>query len=129
MSRTEHEFQFQSHSIAKAAKEEAEYHEERLRYWQDAYENAAEVVEATIGAKLVRQPITGGFQVSVVVDYGDKDAYDRMQQAFQKISDHRAAAERFRSDEKVYGTQNDRVYELSLDDVHYYRLGGGPRED
>ncbi len=129
MSRADHLFTFHADEIADAARGEAKYHEDRLAYWKGEYEVAATRVEETIGAKIDRQQVTGGERVVVVVDYGDPAAYKRLQEAWEKSADHREAAERFRTDERLYGTQSNRVYELTTEDVHYYRLGGGPRED
>jgi hypothetical protein len=127
--RDDHTFQFSAAVIAGAAQAEAKYHEERLAYWEAEYEASIQTVEATIGAKVVRRDVTGGQQVDVVVDYGDAEAWAQTQRAFGKIRAHRDAAERFRTDERVYRTQGDRTYELDTDDVHHFRLGGQPRED
>jgi hypothetical protein len=127
--RSDHEFEFPAVKIAEAAKAEAGYHEQRRDYWQGEYDAAVEIVEKTCGAKVEKQAITGGYTVSVVVDYGDPAAYQRMTQAFRKWQSHLEEAERFRTDARLYGTQNGRVYELSTEDVHYFRLGSGPRED
>lgn len=127
--RSEHTFQFDAAKIAEAARSEAEYHEDRLGYWRAEYDTAIAQVEETIGAKIVRRQITGGEAVDVAVDYGDPDAWQHAQRAFGKIGTHRMAAERYRTDQRVYETQGDRVYELDTDDVHHFRLGGEPRED
>jgi hypothetical protein len=123
--RSEHEFQFKASEIAEAARAEAEYHEDRLEYWGAEFDASFERVEATIGATIKKQHVTGGERFDVAVDYGDPAAYRRMIEAQAKIDRHRDAAEQFRTDEKVYGTQGERVYELSVADVHYYRLGAG----
>ena len=127
--REKHLFHFTAGKIAVAAHQEAEYHEGRLTYWQGEYDKAVVVVERTIGAKVEKQPITGGYTVAVVVNYGDPAAFRRMQDAFAKIASHRAAAERFRSDYALYGSQDNRSYELDAEDVHHFRLGGEPREE
>jgi hypothetical protein len=127
--RTEHSFQFSADAISLAAAAEAHYHEQRTLYWQEEMDKAYKRVEATIGAKIQQQQVTGGWRAEVVVDYGDPAAYRRLNEAGGKVQKHREAAGRFRTDERLYATQGDRTYELSVDDVHYYRLGGGPRED
>lgn len=129
MARKEHSFQFHASQIAEAAKREAEYHEDRATYWAGEMETAYDVVERTMGVKIVKQQHTGGWSPSVTVDYGDPAAYSRMQGAGAKVQSHQKAAEQFRTDEKLYGTQGDRVYDLDVTDVHYYRLGGGSREE
>ena len=127
--RHEHKFQFSAEEIAKAAAEEAQYHEDRTAYWQGVFDKAYAEVEKSIGAKITKQSVTQGEVYNVVVDYGDPDAYRRMNLAQSKLETHKEQAERLRTDAKVYGTQGDRTYDLDTSDVHYYRLGGGPRED
>lgn len=129
MNRKEHLFLFSASDIAKAAAAEAEYHEERKAYWEKEYDAAVAIVEKTAGAKVQKQAVTDGYRVDVVIDYGDPAAYRRMQESFSKINSHREDAERFRTDERVYGSQSDRLYELDSDDVRHFRLGGEPRED
>jgi hypothetical protein len=127
--RQEHSFQFKATQIAVAAKAEAEYHEQRIAYWQAEFEKAYARVEATIGAKIERQQVTGGWQSIITVNHGDPAAALRLSQSERKIQDHQKAAERLRSDQQLYETQGERAYDLDTDDVHHYRLGGGPRDD
>lgn len=127
--RSQHTFEFTAPTIAAAAKDEAEWHEGRLLHWQELRDQAVEIVKQTIGAKVIEREQTNGTYVDVVVDYGDPAAWQEYQKASQKIKDHRAAAERYRSDQRVYETQASRTYELDLEDVHHFRLGGEPREE
>lgn len=127
--RAEHTFQFASSVIAKAAEAEANYHESRVEYWEAAQGQAAEVVKRTATIELKEFDVTGGKRIDVGVNYGDMTAYRRLTEAYGKIQSHQQDAERYRSDAEVYGTQNGRVYELDTDDVHHFRLHGGPRED
>ena len=130
MSRSEHQFQFPASKISEAARAEAQYHEDRISYWDEEFENAKTRVIETAELEVKELPVTGGKRVDLSINYGDPAAYRRMQEAGQKIDRHREAAEKFRSDEKVYGSQDEeRTYELSADDVHYFRLGGGRREE
>jgi hypothetical protein len=124
MERNEHKFDFSGSKIARAASMEAEYHRERLAHWHERHEVAKEKVEGTIGAKLAEHEVTGGTQLNVVVDYGDKEAWEELQLAHQKIKVRREAAERYDSDATVYGTQAGRNYQLDADDVQHFRLGG-----
>jgi hypothetical protein len=127
--RSEHEFQFPADEISAAAKREATYHEDRQSYWEDEYELSKKRVEETANLVIKEVNVTGGKRMDVVVDYGDAAAYKRVNEAVAKIDSHRKAAERFRAEAHVYGTQDKRMYELSADDVHYFRLGGGEQED
>ncbi len=126
--RSEHSFQFTAKEIADAAQAEMEYHEGRAAYWQAEMDEAYKVVEATIGAKIEKQQQTGGWRPVVTVNYGDPAAYQRMQAAAAKVQAHQTFAEQYRTDEQLYRTQA-RTYELDTTDVHYYRLGGGRREE
>lgn len=126
--RDKHTFQFQADQIAKAAKIEAEYHRQRNLFWGAELEKAVAVVKKTARIEVKEFAITGGVRFDVAVEYGDPSAYRRMQEASEKAYRHRQACERFETDARIYGTQ-DRVYELSTEDVHYYRLGGGERTD
>src|SRR5664280_1723375 len=109
--REEHTFQFKAKQIAEAAEKQAVYHEKRLKSWKKEYDSAVVIVEKTIGAKLIRQQLTHGYRIDVVVNYGDPSAYERTKEAFEKMESHRESAEGFRSDHQVYATQGDRTYE------------------
>ena len=123
--RDEHLFEFEAGQITEAAHEEYLYHCQRETYWKDEYTKAVETVRQTAS---VKHPVTGGMRADVAVDYGD--AYRRMGEAFEKAQLHRAAAGRFDSESQLYGSQNPAVpYELSAEDVHYFRLSGRPREE
>ena len=127
--RNEHSFQFSATDIAKAAKEEAQYHEGRIEHWENRYAISSEIVKRTIGAKVIETLSTGNAKsLTAVIDYGDKEAWNECNLAFSKIQTHRIAAERYRTDEKLYGTQAERFYYLDSDDVHHFRLGGQERE-
>ena len=129
MSRDKHEFQFTATAIAGAAAREAEYHRAREEYWRNEYRKATETVKATASVEVKTYPVTGGERADVVVNYGDPSAYKRMTEGFQKAGAHRQDAERYETEARIYGTQGDRVYELSGTDVHYFRLGGEERPE
>lgn len=80
------------------------------------------------GIELKRFQQTGGERLDFAIRYGDASEARRMSEAFAKAESHRVAAERYRTDQRVYETQ-DRGYELDTDDVHYYRLNGAEREE
>lgn len=127
--RTEHKFQFKASEIAAAARAEAEYHEGRVSHWAARRDAALARVTETARVKVTEMQVTGGTQANLVIDYGDPEAWHEYQVAYQKVQSHTAAAERYRTDQRVYATQADRAYELDTDDVHHFRLGGQPRED
>lgn len=129
MGREEHEFQFPANKVAEAAAREAEYHEQRAAFWEGERDQSFKRVKETASLEIKEQNITGGKRMDVTVDYGDMAAYRRLNEAVGKIESHQSAAERFRAEEHVYGTQGDRAYELTAKDVHYFRLGGGEREE
>lgn len=127
--RQEHRFEFPAAAIAQAAEAEASYHEIRASWWTAEYGMAVEKVRATAFVEIREYEVTGGKRADVVVNYGDPAAYKRMGEAFQKWEEHRLAAERYRTDARLYRTQAGRVYELDTDDVHYFRLGGEARPE
>lgn len=134
--RSEHTFQFPAEQIRDAARAEAEYHEARADYWRSELDTATTRVEETASVKVERRPQTGGWRPEVVIDTGDPAAYARMSEASRKLQTHTDESERFRTDERVYGSQVGllvtgigKLYDLDADDVHHFRLGGQPRED
>lgn len=129
MSKDQHEFQFPADRIALAAWDEADYHEGRVAYWKAEYETSFARVKETARIVVKEVNITGGKRADVTVDYGDAAAFRRLNESITKIESHRKAADRFRTEATVYGTQGERAYELSTEDVHYFRLGGGEREE
>jgi hypothetical protein len=126
--RAGHLFTFPAARIAEACEAEAKYHLVRLAYWQGEQDAATEIVTETCSAKVAKREHTGGYTVDVVVNYGDPAAYQRMQESARKVQTHRDLAERFETERDVYATQ-DGTYELTQEDVHYFRLGGGGREE
>jgi hypothetical protein len=122
--REDHVFQFDAGQIAAHAQAKAEYHAGRLDYWRGEYDRSVARVEETVAAEVVKQPVTNGYDVRVVVDYGDPAAYQRMQQSFQKIGRHTELLEHYRAQAKVYKTQGKRTYELTAADVAYFGLDG-----
>lgn len=129
MSRADHTFQFSAADIADHAQAEANYHRMRESYWRGEFDEAVEIVEQTIGARIERQAITGGYTVDVVIDRGDPAAYSRMQRSFSKAQQHAKDAEAYESDAAVYGSQGVTFYDLTRADVQHFRLGGEPRPD
>jgi 3-keto-L-gulonate-6-phosphate decarboxylase len=127
--REKHLFQFNAKAIADAAALEAKYHRDRERYWKQEQADSLKIVQKTAKIVVKEVAVSGGTRPEVTLDYGDASAQIRMNEAFYKAANHRQAAERFETDAKVYGTQGERVYELETADVHYYRLGGGAREE
>lgn len=128
--RSSHRFEFTAKQIADAAAAEAAYHADRALHWKGREALALARVKETIGAKLIEREMTGGTQAEVVGDYGDPDAWREYQLARSKRITHTEAEERFRTDTRVYASQDQgRLYDLDTDDVHYFRLGGGERDE
>jgi hypothetical protein len=53
----------------------------------------------------------------------------RLHECATKIASHRKAADDFQIQAAAYGTQPTRAYDLHPDDILYFRLAGGPREE
>ncbi len=129
LGRQAHLFQFEASKIAEAARAEADYHRGREAWWRSEYLTAAQRVKATATIEVRTYRVTGGERADVVLNYGDPAAYKRMGEAWQKVAEHCDAAGRYASDAQVYGTQAARSYELTLEDVHYFRFGGEARPE
>lgn len=128
--RTRHKFTFEAEEIARSARDEADYHRDRLAHWTQRAEQALTRVRETIGAKVVTHAVTGGDEMaSIDVDYGDRSAWDEYQLAVVKTRAHRQAADRYETEARIYGTQVERTYELDTDDVDHFRLGGQARDE
>jgi hypothetical protein len=125
MKRNEHTFQFTGDQIAKAAKAECDYHKERLVYWQQEQEKAIGEAKKA-GVEIKEYDVTGGKQVNVVID---TSVQMRLSTCAAKIASHRQVADRLQIEAAAYATQPARAYELHPDDVVYFRLAGGARED
>jgi hypothetical protein len=124
--RTEHTFQFTAEQIAKAATAEFEYHAKRAVWWASEHETA--VTEAkTKGVEVRRYPVTGGDRAAITID---PTLAKRVEESFTKRTDHQRKADRFRIEAAAYGSQSAGcAYALDSDDVVYFRLAGGPREE
>lgn len=127
--RSNHRFQFTANAIAAAAEAEATYHEERAEHWRERAEKALVTVKNSISAKVVEHEVTGGKRATVQVNYGDRAAWNEYELAYGKTEQHRTDADRYRTDQQLYGTQGERTYELDTDDVHHFRLGGQDRPE
>ncbi len=128
--RDKHSFRFTAGQITAAAKAEAEYHHGRAEHWRQVFDQATARIKDTASIEFQEYPVTGGKRFQAVVKYGDPGAYEKMNTAGGKIDSHRQAADRFATEARVYGSQHaDREYELDTADVHYFRLGGNPREE
>lgn len=128
MLRNKHEFLFTAEQIAKAATAEQEYHEQRVTWWRIEYDKAVEAAKAK-GIEVREYDVTGGKQAQLVIDPG---LSARISQCTSKIASHQAAADRFKIEAAAYGSQSDPLagaYKLDPDDVVYFRLAGGPRDE
>jgi hypothetical protein len=123
--RNEHLFQFTGKQIGDAADEEFGYHHDRVIWWKTEQQKAIDKAKAA-GVEVREYEMTGGKNVQVVLD---PSISSRLTECANKINSHRAAADRFKIEAACYGTQAERSYELHPDDVVYFRLAGGQRED
>jgi len=124
--RKEHTFQFTAEQIAKGAATEAEYHTMRARWWDDEYNRAAEEAKAK-GVEIRHYAVTGGNRAQVVID---ASLQHRIEESASKRSKHQQSADRFRVEAAAYASQPAATaYALDGEDVMYFRLAGGVRED
>ena len=125
MKRSSHLFQFSAKEIEKAAATECEYHTFRTTFWKVEQEKAIEKAKAA-GIELREYDVTGGKNVEVVLD---SSITNRLSQCSTKIRAHQESADRFMIEAAAYFSQGDRIFEVDPDDVVYFRLAGGARED
>lgn len=125
MNRQTHRFRYLGQQIAEACVAEAEYHDDRIRWWEDE-RNVAIAACKSAGFTVKEYDITGGKRTEMVVD---PTLQRRVDEAISKIAKHQAARDRFRIEAGAYGVQPSREYELDPDDVVYFRLAGGAREE
>jgi hypothetical protein len=125
MKRQEHLFQFTGTQISEAAAAEHDYHGGRVAFWKKEQDRLTEEAKKS-GIKVDEVQVTGGKQVRMYVD-GTIDS--KLSLAGSKINAHQKAADDFQIQAACYGTQPERTYELQPDDVIYFRLAGGPREE
>lgn len=125
MKRNEHTFQFNGTQVSEAAWAEYKYHMERRDHWKAEQEKAITRAKSA-GIDVREYDVTGGKAVNIVVD---PEVSSRLTTCANKINSHRAAADRFQVEAAAYATQAERTYELQPDDVLYFRLAGGARDD
>lgn len=125
MNRQNHRFQYRGDAIAAAAKKEADYHRGRLSFWQEAQNAAIETAKAK-GIEVREHDITGGKRAEMVLD---PVLQKRMDECATKIDTHRRKCERYDIEAAAYGARAEMAYDLDADDVVYFRLAGGAREE
>jgi len=124
--RKEHTFRFTAGKIAEGAASEAKYHDDKAIWWNGEYEKAAAEAQKK-GVEIRHYPVTGGNRAQVVID---GTVQNRLEEAARKRSDHQSKADRYKVEAAAYGSQAaDIPYDLDGDDVMYFRLAGGKRED
>lgn len=131
MKRNNHTFRFTADQIAKAATAEQEYHEQRVLWWQVEYNTAVKEAQEK-GVEVREYEATGGKQAQLVID---PTLQARINQCVSKINAHKALADRFKIEAAAYGSQGPDssglppAYDLDPDDVVYFRLAGGSRDE
>lgn len=123
--RTEHLFQFTGRQISAAAQAEHDYHKDRLGYWKGRQDVAADRAREA-GVEVREIDVTGGKRIDVVLD---PTVTAELYLCSTKISSHRTAADQFQIQAATYGSNAERSFELHPDDVIYFRLAGGPRDE
>jgi hypothetical protein len=125
--RHNHSFQFKGFAISQAAKSEADYHDKRALWWTGEQEKAvAKLKEATV--QVTEHEVTGGKNV-VAGLHVDPHAQMRANECAGKVQSHQRARDRFLIEAGAYGTHPDFAFDLDAEDVVYFRLAGGTREE
>jgi hypothetical protein len=123
--RHDHTFRFAGKAIAHAAAGEAHYHHQRVKWWKAEHEKAIAAAKGA-GIEIRSYEVTGGTQAQVVID---PTLSQRLTQCENKIRSHQQAADRFQIEADAYDSQPKRLYECHPDDIVYFRLVGGAREE
>ncbi len=124
--RKDHVFRYTAEKIAEAATAEAKYHDERAAWWNGEYEKAA--VEAkNKGVEIRHYAVTGGVRPQVTID---PTLSNRLEECARKRTEHQQKAEKYKIEAATYSAQpNTLQYDLDGEDVQYFRLAGGQREE
>ncbi len=123
--RSEHLFQFTGRQIGEAAEREAKYHADRIVFWTK--EQRAAIDRAKIaGLEVSEYPVTGGVRAQMCIN---PVLQERINECANKLQKHIKTADTLQIEAACYRTQGERTYELHPDDVVYFRLAGGPREE
>jgi len=125
MKRDNHSFEFAASAIQRAANSEHTYHTKRIIFWKKEQQKAIKKAKGA-GVEIREHEITGGKSVEVILD---PSVSRRLSVCASKIQLHQGSADRFQIEAAAYGTQSAKHYELDPDDIVYFRLAGGPREE
>jgi hypothetical protein len=125
MNRQTHRFRYLGQQIAAACTAEVEYHEERIRFWENARDGAIAACKSA-GFTVKEHAISGGKRAEMVID---QTFQRRVDEAVSKVSSHQSARDRYRIEAGAYGAQPSGYFDLDPDDVVYFRLAGGSREE
>jgi hypothetical protein len=124
--RKEHTFQFTAKQIADGAAAEAKYHDARAAWWNGEYEKACVEAEKS-GVKITHFEVSGGKRAQMTLD---PTLQRRIEESAHKRSDHQQKADRYKIEAASYASQPETLkYDLDNDDVVYFRLAGGLRDD
>ncbi len=123
--RNEHLFQFTGKQISDAAGREASYHANRVIFWKREHRLAIENAKEA-GLEVSEGRVDDHLGVNAACH---QVLQERITVCANKLHKHRKAADELQIEAACYGTQGDRTYELHPDDVIYFRLAGGPREE
>jgi len=124
--RKDHTFRFTAKQITEAAAGEAKHHDARAAWWNGEFEKAAAEAK-TKGVDVRHFQVSGGQRAQIVID---TTLQERINEAERKRSDHQQKAERYKVDAAAYASQPEtQDYQLDSDDVMYFRLAGGTRDE
>jgi len=123
--RDKHTFQFTAAKISLAANAEYDYHSKRSMDWRVELDKAIDEAKAK-GVDIRQYNVTGGKRAEIIID---PSVQIRINLATEKIESHQRKADRFKIEAAAYKTQGDQVYDLNPDDIVYFRLAGGERDE
>jgi hypothetical protein len=101
------------------------YHKLRMEWWEKEYAEACNKAKAS-GVEIRQYDVTGGSRAELVLD---ATLQKRINECHSKRMSHKDLADQMSISAAMYASQADRSYELDGEDVQYFRMAGGPREE
>lgn len=114
-------FSFSAAELVAAIKVEVEYRERRIAFWEAEKEKADQAIRES-PVKIKELEVTGGVRVERTIEL-DTRLEDRASECHLKIKAHKDGLEYYRRWLRLFEKESpDRIFNLNIDDVDYFRL-------
>lgn len=119
-------FQYQVARLLEAAQEKEKYHTDRLAFWKDEFDKAVAAAKEK-GVEVREYAVTGGMRAEMVID---GTLQNRIDECRSKRERHRLAVTGFSQWVSVLDSQDEnKVYDLTMDDALYFGVAERPADD